>query len=82
MSITQPVCVFVALGMQHAMRWRAILSSVARFSKKKIIEHKMCFLSFSTNLSVTFRSLSRNDREVIKNVCWSSCEIPSILVRF
>ena len=55
--------VFVALGIQHAMRMRLILSSVAcpallyfcRFSyerndfrKKKVTEHKMCVLIFST----------------------------------
>jgi len=44
--------------------------------------YKMCFSSFSTNLSETFRSLSRNDRDVIKNVYWSSCDGPFILVGF
>jgi len=55
--------VSVALGIQHAMRMRHILSSVAspavqyfsklshkgRIKKKKVIEHKMCVLiSFTT----------------------------------
>ena len=57
MSITQLVCEVVALGTKHAMSMRHtvicgmpcsaihfhIISQTARFSKKKIIQHKICF---------------------------------------
>jgi len=64
--VTYSVRVFVALGIQHAMRMpRIILSPVAcpalqyfstlphkRYDlRKKKIEHKMCVLIFSTILS-------------------------------
>jgi len=57
-SITQPVCLFVALFIQYAMRMHhIILPSVACHSvqysctlfhkrqdfRKKVIQHKMCF---------------------------------------
>jgi len=57
------LCVFVALGIQHVMRMRLIfiyglpvckifftLSHKRHdFSEKKVIEHKMCVLIFSTS---------------------------------
>jgi len=58
-----------------------IISSKARLSrKKKVIEHKMCVLIFSTNLSETFLFIRRNEGGVKKNVYWSSSKVPVIFV--
>jgi hypothetical protein len=43
MSVTYCECVFVALGIRHAMGMRHI------FRKKNVFGHKMCILIFSTN---------------------------------
>jgi len=62
MNITKPVCVSVALVIQHAMRMRHIICHLwtARLYyifphylkkhdlKKKVTEYKMCVLVFST----------------------------------
>jgi len=65
LSITYSDCVFLALGVQHALHMRhIILSTVAfpalkyfstlsykwhDFRRKKFIEYKMCVATFSTN---------------------------------
>ena len=38
--------------------------------RKKVTEHKMCVLIFSTILCETFLILRRNQRDIVINTCW------------
>jgi hypothetical protein len=89
--------VSVDLIIQHVQRVHRIILSpvpclaVPYFStlshkqhdfRKKIIEHEMCVLIFSTNSSETFVSLRKTMQDIIINSYWSLCEVPIILVIF
>ena len=95
-SITYSECLSVALVIQHAMRMRRIILSVASPPAPFFPPHLIngtTFISTSLNtkcvfwfslqiLSETFLFLRRTRRDRIINVYRYSCQVPVILVRF
>jgi len=91
MSIRYFECVFVALGMQHAMRMRHIvicglsgsktffshyLINWTIFGGKKIWTWKVWVFIFSTNLSAIFLILGRIQTDIVIYTHRSSCKEP------
>ena len=79
-SITYSESVFVALGIQHAMRMRCVklstvtcpvlsyftaLSQKGNDFRKNVIEYKMCVLVFSATLAEIFLIIRRTPRDII-----------------
>ena len=94
-SITDSERVFVALGIQHAMHMRHILVCgplsntiffhitllTADFLRNYVLNIS-CVLCSIQLLSETFLILRRFERDMVKNVHWSSCKIPFFLSDF
>jgi hypothetical protein len=95
-SITYSECVFLALGIQLAIRMRHfvicglsgctiffyVISQTARFSGGGgSYSTQMCVLISSTTFVWSISHSKKNWARYIKNVHWSPCEVPVILVR-
>jgi hypothetical protein len=96
-SITQPDCICVALGTQHGMRMRHtvicdlhhytilfnIFPQTARFIKSHRIQNcVLIVLIFSTTFVWNISHSTKNWARCDKNVYWSCCKVPFILVLF
>jgi hypothetical protein len=84
-------CVFIALGIQQAMRVGHIICGLQYFStfslkrhdfRKKVTEHKVCFSSSPQITSATFLILRRTERDMIKKVFGFHVKYPLFLSDF
>ena len=73
----------VICGLFGAKIFLHIISQTARFSDKKVVEHKKCVFWFSVrSLAETLLFLRRTDGNMVKNVYWSSVKYPLFLSYF
>ena len=75
------VCAIVSSVVCSAVHYFSTLSH-KRYDFRKILDLTMGLLIFSKLLSETSLSPRRNDRDVTRNVYWSSCKVAVILVTF
>jgi hypothetical protein len=78
----QCACAILPSVTCPAVHYFSTLSHKRHDFREKVIEHKMCVLIVSTNLSKTFFILRRIERDMIKKTTWASYKVSVILVRF
>ena len=83
-SSIQRACVILSLVALSALQYFFFTLSHKRqyFRKKTLLNIKCVFRCSLQILSETFLILRRNERDMIKNVNWSSCTVNFILYRF
>jgi hypothetical protein len=57
-----------------------IISQMACFLEKDIVQKNVCFFHFIYKLSETVPILRRFEQDIIKTAAMSSCKIPAILI--
>ena len=79
-----PACSWLSSVACPALQYFSTLSHKQHDfrKKKKVLNIKCVFLFFLQRLSETSLILRRIQRDMIKNVCWCSCEVQIFLVRF
>jgi hypothetical protein len=74
----QSACAILPSVACHALQYFSTLSYKRHDFRKSVIENKICVVILSTNLSENFFVLRRTERDMNKNVSWSSYKVPVI----
>ena len=78
----QCVCTILSSVAYPSLHYFSTLSLKRHDFRKKVIEHKMCVLILSTNVTEKFLFLRRTEEDVSKSIYWYSCNVPFFLTDF